>query len=164
MDWSSLSLSPAKKMKGRRKMMVRGKGTKKILSYSERQGLEDAKKEAVAVLKESQEPGVSRGVDQSAIKREIAHLDREIHEGTAPNIRGASKDRLASRSQELKAKIEAGMPSRFEMDHPAKSPGAVQKHMRWSQRNKEAIKEYKQIQRNLNPDAPVNIESFRKDK
>ena len=144
--------------------MVRGKGTKKILSYSERQNLQDAKRDAENVLKESQEPGRSRGVDQAAVKAEIAHLDRAIHEGSVGRIAGSAKDTMAKRAQELKEQISGGMPTRYEMDHPAKCPGAVQKHMSWDRRTAAQREEYKQIQRRLNPDAPVNVESFREDK
>ena len=142
--------------------MVRGK--KRILTYAERMGLEDEKKDLTALAKEGNSEGRSRGVDTESIKRQVAHLDREIKEGTAGRISGVSKDKMAGRSRELEDKIREGMPSRYEMDHPAKSPGAVRKHMSWDQRNKAAIKEYKDIQRRINPDAPANIEELRKDK
>ncbi len=143
--------------------MVRGKG-RKILTYSERMGLKDQKIEAEAVLKESQTPGLSRGVDQARVKAEIAHLDKVITEGTAPRLTSNSKDKLASEARDLKDRISEGMPTRFEMDHPAKAPGAVQKHLSWDKRNREDIQRFKEIQRSINPDAPVNIESFRRDK
>jgi len=143
--------------------MVRGK-KKKILTYNERVGLEEEKRELEALQRESQEPGRSRSIDQAALSRQIAHLDKEIHEGSAPSIRGVTKDRLAGRARDLEEQLKNGMPTRDEMSHPAKNPGAVRKHMSWEHRNKENIKEYKEIQRQLNPDAPVNIENLRKEK
>lgn len=143
--------------------MVRGKG-KRILTYSERMQLQEQKKDAESLVKEATEPGRSRGVDVSKVKAEIAYLDQEIHNGTAGNIRAATKDKMAARAKELEKEIKTGMPTRLEMTYPAKNPGAVGKHMAWSSRNKENIKEYKEIQRQLNPDAPVNVDSFRKEK
>ena len=144
--------------------MVRGKGTKRILTYAERLQLQEQKNDAEALKKEAQEPGRSRGVDVSKINAEIAHLDKELHEGTAGNIRGVTKDKLASRAKELEKEIKEGMPTRAEMRFPSQNPGAVGKHMSHTERTKAAVKEYKQIQRQLNPDAPINIDSFRKEK
>ena len=143
--------------------MVRGK-SKRILTYAERMGLQEEKRDLETLAKEANEPGRTRGVDVGKIKRNIAHLEKEIYEGTAPRMTGVSKDRIAGRSRELEDKLREGMPTREEMAHPAKNPGAVRKHMSWDQRNKEVIKEYKDIQRKLNPDAPANIEALRREK
>jgi hypothetical protein len=56
------------------------------------------------------------------------------------------------------------MPTRDEMNHPAKNPGAVRKHMRWDVRNKPLIERFRTIQRLINPDEPESIENLRKDK
>ena len=145
--------------------MVRGK--KKILSYAERQTLEDSKREAEDTLKAKKEFGVgtpASNIDEDHIKKEISHLDREIQAGTPSKVSGAAKDKLASRSNELASFIKEGMPSRDEMRNPSKNPGAVGKHMNWNKRTAAAVQEYKQLQRRLNPEAPINVESFRRDK
>ena len=144
--------------------MVRSK--KKILSYSERVGLEDQKREAEATLREAATPGTTHGgeINRAKLQGEIQHLDKEIHDGTAPRVGGVAKDRMAKRAKELESRISEGMPTREEMAHPGKNPGAVHKHLRWSERNKGSINEYKDLQRRLNPDAPINIESLRRNK
>lgn len=144
--------------------MVRSK--KRILSYSERMGLEDQKRDAEATLREASEPGTTHGgeINKSRLKGEIQHLDKEIHDGTAGKVGGAAKDRLVKRAKEIEHNISQGMPTRAEMDHPGRNPGAVHKHLRWNERNKAEISEYKDIQRRINPDAPINIESLRRNK
>ena len=148
--------------------MVRGKGTmKKVLSYSERQAIGDEKKELESVLREKQDYGhgtTASNIDEGALKRQVSRLDQVLAEGAVPRVSGSNKDRMASRSREIEEILKIGMPTRYEMDHPAKSPGAVRKHMSWDARNRANIEEYKQIQRTLNPDAPVNIEELRREK
>lgn len=143
--------------------MVRGK-KKAILSYSERQTLEDGKREAEGLLRTAQEPGLARSVDQGAVQREIAHLDKELHDGRAPRMTTVKKDGAHREMKDLEGALKEGMPTRAEMDHPARHPNAVHKHMSWDKRNRENIKRYKELARSLEPDAPANYESLRRDK
>jgi len=50
------------------------------------------------------------------------------------------------------------------MDHPAKCPGAVRKHMKWLNVNNEFIEEWRNLQRLLNPGEEESIEMLRKDR
>jgi len=143
--------------------MVRPKG--KILSISEREGLVDEKRELEGQLKQV---GVGMGtaaeqMDTGAIRRQVAHLDKAIHEGTAPAVRGVGKDRLYARAKELKEIIIKGMPTQYEMDNPGKCVGAVGKHRNWEKATHMAREEFRQIMRTLEPDDPtaVDVEQWR---
>ena len=147
--------------------MVRGKGTK-ILSISEREGLIDEKKDLEAQVKQ-QEFGrgtAAEQIDAAAIKKQVAHLDKAISDGTAPVVRGATKDRLYARAKELEAIIRKGMPTHFEMDNPGRAAGAVGKHRNWERNTHAAREEFRQIMRTLEPDDPtaVDVERWRSDK
>jgi hypothetical protein len=146
--------------------MVRGKG-KQVLSYAERMNLADQKKELEATLKETQVSGKgtsAEAINTGAIRREIQKIEHAIEDGSPTRITGSTKDKLVAEARALEEKISAGMPSRDEMRHPAKYPGAIQKHMNWNQRNQADIIRYQQIQRQVNPEAPNSIEQLRKDK
>ena len=142
--------------------MVRSK--KRILSYSERMTLEDQKRDAESALREAKDPSRSRQMDQAAIQKEIQHLDKALHDGQAPRLSGVKKDALAKEAKELASKLKEGMPTKAEMMYPARHPGAITKHIKWDKRNAERVARFKEIQRSLNPDAPVNIESLRRAK
>ena len=144
--------------------MTRGKG-KKILSYSERQELASQKRDAENLLRDAkEEPAFKKTVDQAALSREIQHLDKELREGTAPRLTAVRKDTVHREVKELEEKLKDGLPSRAEMAHPGRYPGAVQKHMKWCRAQAENIERYKQLQRQLEPDAPANYETLRRDK
>ena len=145
--------------------MTRGKGTvKKILSYSERQSLQEDKREAESLLKEAQSgAGYARGVDEGALRRQIGHLDKELHDTRAPKLGAVQKDAIHKEVSELAEKLKEGMPTRAEMAHPARYPGAVRKHMLWDKRNRENINRYKELNRRLEPEAPANYEELRRD-
>jgi NMD protein affecting ribosome stability and mRNA decay len=66
----------------------------------------------------------------------------------------------------LKERIIQGMPSRFEMDHPAKCPGAIHKHLNWDKRTQDDRARYRFIMKQLDPDDPTacDLEKFRKEK
>jgi hypothetical protein len=126
--------------------------------------LEDQKREAEAALKEAQVPGRARELDQGALKQEINHIDKALHDGRAPRLSGNKKDSLAKEAKNLAEQIKEGMPTREEMSHPSRHPGAIAKHLNWDKRNAEKIQRYKEIQRQINPEAPINIESLRRAK
>ena len=142
--------------------MVRGKG-KKILSVSERMVLEDEKREAENLKKLAQsDPGFKRSVDTGALDSRIAHMDKELYDSKAPRMTAVKKDATYNELKELESKLKEGMPSREEMAHSGRHPGAITKHMKWCRDNKENIKKYKEVARRLEPEAPANYETLRR--
>lgn len=141
---------------------------KKILSISEREGLAEEKKDLEAQLKQAEygKGTAAEQMDTGAIRKQVAHLDKAIHDGSAPSVRGANKDRLYARAKELEEVIKRGMPTQFEMDNPGKAVGAVGKHRAWEKMTHAAREEYRQIMRTLEPDDPtgVDVEKFRREK
>ena len=142
---------------------------KKILSVTELQGLKEDKREAELVLQEAESFGIGTAgeqLDKGKIKAEIEHYDREIHEGSPRKIVGKTKDNLHREAKELEEQFKKGMPTRFEMDHPGKCPGAVRKHLSWLSNNENTgfVDKYRQIQRQINPGEERSIEDLRKDK
>ena len=137
---------------------------KEYLSQSEREGLEDEKREVEVTLKQV-ERGYGKGqVDTDTLKAEIKRIDNAIEERTPPSPRGLQKDKLAAEEKELEDKIAEGMPTWYEMHQPTKNPGAVRKHMQWCERNQENIERYRLIQKILRPMEPKSIEVLRKEK
>jgi hypothetical protein len=150
--------------------MVRGKGTvvetKETLSFTEKEGLLDEKKELQATLSEIQaNPGSSKAgmIDTSTLRAKINRIDHAINIREVEQVRGKSKDSLYREEREIEDHLAQGMPTRYEMDHPARCPGAVRKHMAWDARNKQAIQRYVEIQRILRPEEPKSIEELRKE-
>ena len=149
--------------------MTRGKG-KYILSASERQGLEDDKRELETALKDAESgeygKGTKASVDTDAIKREISRIDHALDDGKAPKLSDTKKDELVKEAQALKERFMQGMPTRFEMDHPSRCPGAVHKHLNWDKRTAADRNRYKEIMKILDPDDPTatDIEKFRLEK
>jgi DNA-binding CsgD family transcriptional regulator len=145
--------------------MVRAQ--RKYLSETERSGIVEQKKDLEQMLEQAEGYGVGgpgEQLDKGKVKAEIARLDKQINDGTAPSARGSEKDALIKRERELKELIRTGMPTRYEMRRPSENPGAVRKHLAWSKRNEENINEYRNIQRILRPTHPESIETLRKDK
>ena len=68
------------------------------------------------------------------------------------------------RRTEIEDRLVVGMPTRYEMDHPARCPGAVRKHLAWLSRNNPLIERYVEIQKILRPEEPKSVEALRKDK
>ena len=146
--------------------MTRGKGSgKKILSISEREGLISERKDLEGNLKDAGQYGGGQ-VNTGVIKKQIDNLDKALHDGLAPKVAGIKKDALWAEAQKLKDEIMVGMPSQFEMDHPAKAPGAIHKHMNWDRKNADKIRRYKDIMRALEPDDPTAMmyDSWRREK
>jgi len=148
--------------------MVRGKGKSQYLSQSELESLKEEKKEleiALTEVKEGAGVGTSGSqVDISRIKRDMARLDAAVEAGTAPKPRAIEKDRLVAEEKELEESIAQGMPTQYEMRKPSLNPGAVRKHMEWSNRNQRDIQRYVEIQRILRPHEPKSIENLRREK
>lgn len=149
--------------------MTRGKG-KHILSPAEREGLLDEKRELEAALKDAESGEYGKGtvasVDTTALKRQIARIDQALEDGKAPKVYGKNRDELVKEAEVLKDRIIQGMPTKFEMDHPAMCPGAVRKHMNWDKRTQADRIKYKEIMQTLEPEDPTaaDLEKFRKEK
>jgi hypothetical protein len=158
-------------MRKRDAIMVRSRKkpvtqTQEILSQSEKQGLLEEKQELEGNLREAEQFGsgtAAEQLDKSNLKRQIKRIDDAIEERSVSSPRGKSKDSLINEASELAEALKEGLPTRYEMDHPAKCPGAVRKHMGWLDRNDERIKRWRYVQRVLNPDAPRSIEELRED-
>jgi len=118
------------------------------------------------VLAESEAAGIGTPAEQinkSLLKAQVKRFDRIIDEAKPGRLTGAQRDALVKREAELENSLQKGLPTRYEMDHPAKCPGAVRKHMRWSQTNKHLVREYRDIQRLIRPSEEKSIEQLRKD-
>ena len=150
-------------------MGPRAKRKKQVLSTTELAGLESEKRELEGALKEAEgygegTPGAQ--LDKSKIQAEIKHYENEIHAGTPGRITGKTKDSLYREEKELEEVFQKGLPTRYEMDHPGKCPGAVRKHMFWLNENEKSgrVSRYREIQRTLRPGEERSIETLRKDK
>ena len=152
--------------------MVRSKGTavkapKEILSEAEKQTLQEEKRSLQDALKEAGQYGVgtqAEQMDKATIQKQIDRIDQAIVSREAPRVRGSEKDDLIKEAEAIENELREGMPTRDEMDHPAKNPGAVRKHMNWSSRNNAKIERYRYIQRIINPEDPRSVENLRRDK
>lgn len=149
--------------------MTRGKG-KHILSFSERESLLDEKRELEVALREAESGEYGRGtgvsIDTQAIKRQIARIDEVLEKGGVPKLTPQKREELAKEAAMLKERFTQGMPTRDEMDHPARHPGAIKKHLIWDKRTHTDRARYRDIMQMLNPDDPTatDIEKFRKEK
>lgn len=145
----------------------RGKGPVELLSKSEREGLENQKAELESQLKELDEFGQgtpAAQMDKAEIKRQIARIEKALAARETPHVTGAKKDELIKEAHEIEEKLRDGMPTRDEMNHPARYPGAVRKHLNWLKRNAALIERYRHIQLLVNPDQPESVETLRKDR
>jgi hypothetical protein len=150
-------------------MTARGIKKKEILSSTELSGLKDERNDLERSLTEGEGYGAGTAgaqVDEGAVKNRIAQISASIIDGTPGRLTGKQKDSLHREAHELVERFKEGLPTRYEMDHPAKCPGAVRKHMRWLERNEGtgAVDRFRQIQRIINPGEEESIESLRKDK
>ena len=148
--------------------MVRGQSKKQVLSVGEIQNIKEERKELEATLQEAKGfgDGTGRNVDAGSIKGQIKKLDDFLAVSSPPRISGSERDRMAKRAKDLEEKFSVGMPTQYEMNHPARCPGAVKKHMGWIKRNENTgeVEEYRQIQRTLNPGEEHMVESLRREK
>lgn len=119
-----------------------------------------------SALQEAETAGVGTAaeqIDKSAIKHQIRRLDLVLEHSKPGRLSGQQKDVLVKREKELIDIFQIGLPTKYEMDHPGKCPGAVRKHQRWSDSNKRLITEWRNIQRLLRPGEEISIEQLRKD-
>jgi hypothetical protein len=139
------------------------------MTHGEKEDLAGLRQEAQSTLDHLEKnPGTSRSdmIDKARLKKEIAYYDGQIAAGTPQAFRGMNKDKMVARAKELADKMQVNMPTREQMDHPARNPGAVRKHMIWTKNNDGNIREYKELQRRLEPDDPTatDVEKLRKEK
>ena len=152
--------------------MVRSKGTRpprRTMTIGERQDIAGMKAEAVATLKhatEHQVGGQGEMLDKGRIQQEINRYDTILKDGAPKQVRGTNKDNLIAEARGLEEKMQKNMPTLDEMNHPEKNPGAVQKHIKWGERNKENVSRFKEIMRTVEPDDPTatNIDKLRREK
>lgn len=129
--------------------------------------MKEEKKELEGVLQEAETAGIGTPAEQinkASIKSQIRRLDVCLEEAAPGRLTGPQKDALAKREVELEEILRQGIPTFEEMRHPAKNPGAVRKHMSWDARNKQNIKEYRNIQRLLRPGEEKSVEQLREEK
>lgn len=142
--------------------------TKKFLSQSEVKELTEERDHLQISVNEAEGagPGSSRAgsIDVSRNKARINQIDRSIETRTPQEARGKAKDSLVREENEIEERLIVGMPTRYEMDHPARCPGAVRKHLAWDARNKGLIERYVEIQQILRPEEPKSVEALRRDK
>ena len=156
--------------------MTRGKGINPVtgldrsLTMGERQDITQQKAEAEATLKYATEnqnvAGAGGAINKDKLKADIDRYDAILHEGTPAKLSGIKRDGLVSEAKALEVELQKNMPTLDEMNHPAKNPGAVQKHIKWEGRNLQNIKRFKEIMRQLEPDDPTNtnIDKLRREK
>jgi len=142
---------------------------KQVLSTTEIANLESEKKELEGALKEAEGFGAGTAgeqLDKGKIKAQIKHYEDEIEAGSPGRLAGKTKDSLYREEKELEARFVIGLPTRYEMNHPGKCPGAVRKHKHWLNENENTgfVDRYRQIQRTLRPGEERSIETLRKDK
>ena len=148
-------------------MTARGKGgSTEVMSTNEIEELQSQRQDLEQSLRDGQGFGDEGRVNEGAIKKEIAFISQKIVEGTPGKLTDKQKDSLVREEAQLEEKFLVGLPSKYEMDHPAKCPGAVRKHMKWLSNNEAtgAVARYRQIQRTLRPGEEKSIESLRKDR
>lgn len=148
--------------------MVRGKGHKvqEVLSVSEKDDLLSQKRELQDSLKEKKSYGIgtqAEQIDEVKIRRQIQHIDDAISSREVKTT-GPQKDALIKEEAALAEQLQVGLPTRDEMDHPARNPGAIRKHMSWTVRNQANIDRWRYIQKVLRPDDPRSIENMRREK
>lgn len=118
--------------------------TKPLLRPSQVDEMKNQVKNAEAKLTN---PAIQdKGEARKQLIRARASLDSQTPK---PPADGAEEGRMVARSNELLNTILAGMPSQEEMRKAP--PGAVDKHMGWEKRNKNAIMEWKNLQLRLKP-------------
>jgi hypothetical protein len=143
---------------------------KQVLSVTELDGLKSEKRDLEGALADAEGfgSGTAGGqVDKSKIKAEIAHYDREIHDGSPGRVTAKTKDNLYREEKALEEQFRKGMPTRSEMrNHMGRHPGAVRKHKFWLNENQKSgyVDRYREIQRTLRPGEEKSIEELRKDK
>jgi hypothetical protein len=138
--------------------------TQEILTPSGKEDLLGQRRELEDTLKEAENFGrgtTAEQLDKEGLRKQIRHIDNTIEALSPREVKGKAKDSLIREARELAEHLKQGLPTKYEMDHPAKCPGAVRKHMGWLERNKSNVKRWRYIQNVVNPEAPESIEDLR---
>lgn len=142
--------------------------TKHVLSHTEVADLKLEKGELQKTLdtldKEHYGKGtIAEQIDRSGIRRQIGKLDQAIGDGMPDRMSGPTRDKLAKEAALLSEEIKRGMPTKDEMIHPQKHPGAIRKNQMWEKNNRQKIERWKMIKRTLEHDDPgaSNVEILR---
>lgn len=104
------------------------------------------------------------GDTPAQLAKGIRAMEDELEEYSPPaTLEGSTRDALAKRQVELRESIKEGMLTHEEMRR--NPPGAVDQHRKWERAKKDAITEYKNVSRALEPfsDAKdlASVELFR---
>lgn len=141
--------------------MVRSqKKNREVLSVSEINELRNERREIQETIKDVEEGRVGAGtraaqIDVGRLKKEEEYLGRAIEQGSPQVFKGVSKDKAHERSKQLEEQIRENMPNRSEMRDPVRNPGAIMKNVAWEKNNAERIREWRSLQRSLNPHDPT---------
>jgi hypothetical protein len=105
----------------------------------------------------------AKGDDRGSILRRRENTKKMLADQSPEPLTGAEKDKLHKLEQKLREKITHNMPSEEVM---RKNPvGAVDWHQRWEKANKHAVKLWKNVRIQLNPDNSdrdlANIDRYR---
>jgi len=139
-----------------------------IMSPSELQGLKQELNETKNILKVAEDYGhgtkASEMLDKGELRRSIKKYDAMIEKYSPKALRGKSKDKVVARAKELGTFIRDGMPTQSEMMDIGKNPGVPWKNLKWEKEKAQAINEWKQYQRRLEPGDPTasTVERLRK--
>lgn len=115
-----------------------------------------------------------RSLDKGEIVKQMNQAQKTLERGTPDHPQGIEKDRKCLRAKELREFILKEMPTRDEMMGVRKrnseggyyqeaEPRAIDKQIAWMKGTAEAVREYKTIMRELEPDDPdaCNIDKLR---
>lgn len=101
--------------------------------------------------------------DRPLMARQISNMRRRLEEGEPKPLSGKALDEAVAKADRLKAEMLDGMPTQAEMRKAP--PGSTEKHLQWERRNKAKLREWKNLQLQINAgtqDADVaNFERFR---
>lgn len=101
--------------------------------------------------------------NRAAAAQRVARMEKALDEQTPPPITKAQEDKLVKMERQLRDQMLEGMPSHEEM---RRAPtGAIDKHRKWEARNKERLRQWKNIRLTLaqgSGDAQIaNFERYR---
>ena len=150
-------------------MGPRAQKKKPTLSVGELEGLKDERSELQHTLKEAEgygEGGPGSQFDSTGIKKQISRFDHEIEAGSPGRLTDKEKDGMYREEKQLEEQFQKNLPTRYEMNHPGRCPGAVRKHLAWLDNNEKTgyVARYREIQRTLRTGEEKSIETLRKDK
>jgi hypothetical protein len=117
-----------------------------------------------------------RNRDTTSIREQMKQDEQVLSKLSAPTVsEDSEKNAMLRRAKKLEEDIKTGMPTRDEMmgkrltnDYGGKYqeaiPKIVDKQIKWQLEKSEAVREWKRIQRTLNPDDPnaANVENLRR--